>query len=111
MSEEPMPLRVDYRKITPTCYVCDAPSTIVRFTQATDGEVYVSTLCATHAAGEQQHIMDEGVLQPVEGTGTFINIDLYEQLEALDGVEELRDAMRNIESSEGAEEKPDDAQA
>lgn len=65
----------------------------------------------THAAGEQQHIMDEGALQPVEGTGTFINIDLYEQLEALDGVEELRDAMRNIEGNEGAEEKPGDVQA
>lgn len=92
-------LRIDYKKINPKCYICGGKSTVVRFTQATDGEIYVSALCDEHTKGEQQHLVDDGELQPVEGTGTFINTVLYEKLEGSSAMEELREVME--EATEG----------
>jgi hypothetical protein len=99
---EPTPLRIDYRKINLKCSVCSEPATVIRFTQATDGEVYVASLCADDAGGEQKQIVEEGVLHRVEDTGTFINQDLYDKLQNLDAMDEIRGALENDEG--GGEE-------
>lgn len=90
---DPVALRVDYRKIDSKCYICAAPSTVIRFTQATDGEVYISSLCSEHAIGEQEHIEEEGELEAVPGTGTFVNFTLYDKLQSAAGMQELRDVI------------------
>ena len=99
----PTPLRIDYRKINPECSMCGKPATVVRFTQAVDGEVYVASMCADDAGGEQKQIVEEGVLHRVEDTETFINQDLYDKLQNLDAMDEIRDALGNE-----AEEDEDD---
>ncbi len=82
-------LRVDYRKINPKCYVCGGESKVVRCTQATDGEVYISTLCEKHARGEQEHLVTDGEMENVEGTGTFVNMAFCEKLAESGAIEEL----------------------
>ena len=78
--DEPEVARVDYRRINPKCYVCDGSSTVVRITAATDGELYVSTLCEQHAVGEQKYLAEKHGMECIPGTGTFVNVELYESL-------------------------------
>lgn len=100
-TEEPIALRIDYRKINPKCYICDGPSTVIRITQATDGELYVSTLCDEHAKGEQEHVDAEGDLENVPGTGTFINFELYDKLLDTGAMDELREVMASATAKGG----------
>jgi hypothetical protein len=74
-TDQVTPLRIDYHKINPHCYVCGEDSEVVRITAGSDGELYVATLCEKHARGEQEHIHNEHEdLQLVVGTGTFVNM-------------------------------------
>jgi len=86
-------LRIDFRTISYKCHVCEQPAVVMRIVQAMDGEVYTETSCTEHAQEEQREIIDEGVLQQVEDTTTYINQDLYDKLQNLDAMDEIQDAI------------------
>lgn len=89
-------LRVDFRKLAVSCYRCSRPSRYIRVMQASDGEVYISTLCTTHIDDDIENVAAEPGVEKVEGRTTFINMKLYRAMEGTGAIASLQEAVEEV---------------